>query len=198
MCDFTFNVQIRGLWQNSNNTVFLFIWEYWYSKQKLSKLWKELWFVDTAKTHQISNIRADQILFLVSTLTCSALVTASALSSATFPVSRRRGTSRPPRCTPWRSWTPNPIRTHCGSTRSALRRNCVWPPSSTDCCRSHPRRCRNTGPHSGDTRSWSCGTVERGNENNNIYSHHSPPPHRSSTTIDKQLIGLWHIICWNL
>lgn len=95
------------------------------------------------------------------TLTNSMSSIVSTLWFVMFREFRRPKTFRLPPNTPCRNWTPNPIRTHCESIRWAPRQNCVSPPNSTDCCRSHPRICRSINRHNGDRWFWSCGTVQK-------------------------------------
>lgn len=82
-----------------------------------------------------------------------------------FHVSRQPETSHRPLCTPCRSWTPDPIRRHCGSIHSALRRNCVLLLGNTDYCHSHRHICRNISQRNVGTRFWSSETAIKPNEN---------------------------------
>lgn len=76
-----------------------------------------------------------------------------------FHVFLQPKTSHQPPCTPYRSWTPDPIRIHCGSIHLVLRQNCVLLLGNTDYYHLHRHICRNISQHNVGTRFWSSETA---------------------------------------
>lgn len=96
------------------------------------------------------------------------LAVASILLFEMFRVFHRPKTFHQPPYTLYRSWIPDPARTHYGSIRLTLQRNYVWLPSNTDCYHSHQRICKSIGPHSVDTQFWSSGTILKHMKRNDL------------------------------